>query len=55
MTSLQQTLRALEDGFDGLMRKVKLVGQSVYADELSEEDQFWGDCERKWGPWQRLS
>lgn len=46
---VQQAVRALEDGFDGLMRKVQLVGQSVYADELSEDDQFWRDCEREWG------
>jgi transcriptional regulator with XRE-family HTH domain len=44
-----QAVRALEDGFDGLMRKVQLVGQSVYADELSDDDEFWRECEREWG------
>jgi hypothetical protein len=46
---VQQALRALEDGFDGLMRKVQLVGQSIYADELGEDDEFWRECEREWG------
>jgi hypothetical protein len=46
---VQQALRALEDGFDALTRKVQLVGQSIYADELSEDDEFWRECEREWG------
>lgn len=46
---VQQALRALEDGFDVLMRKVQLVGQSIYADDLSEDDEFWRECEREWG------
>jgi transcriptional regulator with XRE-family HTH domain len=46
---VQQVVRALEDGFDGLMRKVQLVGQSIYADELGEDDEFWRECEREWG------
>jgi hypothetical protein len=45
---VQQALRALEDGFDGLIRKVQLVGQSIYADELGEDDGFWRECEREW-------
>lgn len=46
---VEQAVRALEDGFDGLMRKVQLVGQSVYADELSDDNEFWRECEREWG------
>ena len=46
---VRQALRALEDGFDGLVRKVQLVGQSVHADELSGDAEFWRDCEREWG------
>lgn len=46
---VQQALRALEDGFDGLMRKVQLVGQSIYSDDLSEDDEFWRNCEKEWG------
>jgi hypothetical protein len=46
---VQQAVRALEDGFDALMRKVQLVGQSVYADQLSEDAEFWRECEREWG------
>ena len=46
---VRQALRALEDGFDGLIRKVQLVGQSVHADELSADADFWRDCESEWG------
>jgi transcriptional regulator with XRE-family HTH domain len=46
---VRQALRALEDGFDGLIRKVQLVGQSVHSDELSGDAEFWRDCEREWG------
>jgi hypothetical protein len=46
---VRQALRALEDGFDGLIRKVQLVGQSIHADELSGDSEFWHDCEREWG------
>src|SRR5262249_36235349 len=30
----RQALRAHEEGFDGLIRKVQLVGQSIHADDL---------------------
>ena len=46
---VRQTLRTLEDGFDDLIRKVQLVGQSVHADELSTDSNFWRDCSHEWG------
>jgi hypothetical protein len=46
---VRQALRAFEEGFDGLIRKVQLVGQSIHADELSIDAEFWRDCEREWG------
>jgi hypothetical protein len=46
---VRQALRALEAGFDSLIRKVQLVGQSIHADELSADADFWRDCEREWG------
>ena len=46
---VRQALRALEQGFDDLVRKVQLVGQSVHTDELSADAEFWRDCEREWG------
>ena len=41
---VRQALRTMEDGFDDLMRKVQLVGQSVYSDELSVDADFWKDA-----------
>jgi hypothetical protein len=45
----QQALRALEEGFDGLMRKIQLVGQSVHSNELQIDDEFWRNCANEWG------
>ena len=45
-----QTGRTLDDGFDTLVRTVQLVGESVHADELSEDLDFWRDCSRVSGP-----
>ncbi|MEO9230629.1 MAG: hypothetical protein ABI216_17025 [Devosia sp.] len=36
-----QTVRTLDDGFDALVRAVQLVGESVHADVLSEDMDFW--------------
>jgi transcriptional regulator with XRE-family HTH domain len=44
-----QALRALDEGFDSLIRKVQLVGQSIHADELSMDAKFWRGCEGEWG------
>jgi transcriptional regulator with XRE-family HTH domain len=46
---VRQALRALEEGFDDLIRKVQLVGLSIHADELSADAEFWRDCVREWG------
>jgi hypothetical protein len=43
---VSQTVRILEDSFDTLVRTVQLVGESVHADELSEDLNFWRDCSR---------
>jgi hypothetical protein len=43
-----QAVRAMEEGFDGLIRKVQLVGQSVYSDDLEEDADFWQNCVREW-------
>ena len=46
---IRQSLRALENGFDNIVRKAQLVGQSIYADELVKDANFWADCARQWG------
>ena len=45
----RQALRTLETGFDSLMRKVQLVGESIYADELVGDTAFWQGCTAEWG------
>jgi transcriptional regulator with XRE-family HTH domain len=46
---VRQTIRALENGFDALIRKTQLVGQSIYADEMRPDLDFWRSCHREWG------
>lgn len=46
---IRQAVRLLEDGYDNLINKVQLVGQSIHADEMSEDSNFWSDCDRQWG------
>ncbi len=46
---VQQTVRAVEGGFDGVVRKAQLVGESVYADELRTDSTFWTECGNEWG------
>lgn len=46
---VQQTIRTAEMGFDNLVRKAQLVGQSIYADEMRADFSFWRDCGKEWG------
>lgn len=46
---VRQTVRILDGGFDKLLRKVQLVGQSIHADEMSTDADFWHGCEQEWG------
>jgi len=46
---VRQTVRILEQGFDTMVRKVQLVGQSIHADEMRADADFWRDCGREWG------
>jgi hypothetical protein len=46
---IRQTVRVLEDGFDSIVRKAQLVGQSIYSDELSKDSNFWAECAQQWG------
>ena len=46
---VQQTVRAVENGFDGVVRKAQLVGESVHADELRIDKDFWTKCGSEWG------
>ncbi|PPQ35344.1 Helix-turn-helix domain-containing protein [Rhodoblastus acidophilus] len=42
---IRQCLRAAEAGFDKMVRKVQLVGQSIHADEMRLDVAFWQACE----------
>ncbi len=46
---VQQTVRAVETGFDGVVRKAQLVGESVHADEMRIDKDFWTKCGSEWG------
>lgn len=46
---VQQTVRAVETGFDGVLRKAQLVGESVHADEMRNDQDFWTECGSEWG------
>jgi len=41
---VRQTLRTLEAGFDEIVRNALLVGESIYADDLREDLEFWRAC-----------
>ena len=46
---VRQAVRLLEDGFDTIVRKAQLVGQSIHADEMRGDAIFWHDCGQEWG------
>lgn len=46
---IRQAVRYLEDGFDSVIRKAQLVGQSIHADEMSSDSAFWDGCRQEWG------
>lgn len=46
---VRQTVRVLEDGFDNMVRKVQLVGESIHADEMGVDAEFWRACARESG------
>lgn len=46
---VQQAVRILEGGFDSLVRKAQLVGQSIHADEMRGDATFWRELGQEWG------
>lgn len=46
---VHQTIRSVEAGFDAVIRKAQLVGESVHADEMRGDSDFWRDCSSQWG------
>ncbi len=46
---IRQAMRSLEGAFDAIVRKAGLVGQSIHADEMKPDTEFWAKCGREWG------
>lgn len=46
---IHQTVRTMEAGFDALVRKAQLVGQSIHSDEMTADADFWKTCYSEWG------
>jgi hypothetical protein len=45
----RQVTRTLDEGFDAVLRKAQLIGQSIHADEMSGDAEFWRSCREEWG------
>ena len=46
---LSQAERVLTSNFEDLLRKVQLMGQSVFKDALKADPSFWQACMDEWG------
>jgi hypothetical protein len=45
----RQVARTIDDGFDSVLRRAQLVGQSIHADEMRADAEFWRSCRDEWG------
>jgi len=46
---IRQTIRLLESGFEQLVRKAQLFGQSIHTNDMSTDAVFWQGCETEFG------
>lgn len=46
---ITQAERVLLDSYDNLLRKVQLMGQTVFTDALKSDSEFWQRCLSEWG------
>jgi len=46
---VRQALRVMESSIEELTRKVQLLGQAIYLDELKADREFWNGCLTEWG------
>ena len=46
---VRQAVRLLEHGFDDMMRRAQLVGESIHTDEMRVDGGFWNGCGQEHG------
>jgi transcriptional regulator with XRE-family HTH domain len=45
----QQARRVLDTAFEDLLRKIQIMGQTLFKDALKLDPLFWWDCQKEWG------